>query len=93
MDPVKGSMYSELGEYARLSHSGPSTKELLRAQYCSSVGSDQHSPHDSSQLYDTADVSFNQPTDNNGRGQDTYTVKSQQSVQYTAGKGLQAVTI
>ena len=89
----KGSMYSELGEYARLSHSGPSTEKLLRPHYHSSVESDQHSPYESSQLYDTADVSFNQPTDNNGRGQDTYTVKSQQSVQYTAGKGLQVVTI
>ena len=89
----KGSMYSELGEYARLSHSGPSTEKILRPHYCSSVESDQHSPYESSQLYDTADVSFNQPTDNNGRGQDTYTVKSQQSVQYTAGKGLQVVTI
>ena len=89
----KGSMYSELGEYARLSHSAPSTEKLLRPQYRSSVESDQHSPYDSSQLYDTADVSFNQPTDNNGRGQDTYTVKPQQSVQYTAGKGLQVVTI
>ena len=89
----KGSMYPELGEYARLSHSGPSTEKILRPHYCSSVESDQHSPYESSQLYDTADVSFNQPTDNNGRGQDTYTVKSQQSVQYTAGKGLQVVTI
>ena len=89
----KGSMYSELGEYARLSHSGPSTEKLLRPHYHSSVESDQQSPYESSQLYDTADVSFNQPTDNNGRGQDTYTVKSQQSVQYTAGKGLQVVTI
>ena len=89
----KGSMYSELGEYARLSHSGPSTEKLLRPHYCSSVESDQHSPYESSQLYDTADVSFNQPTDNNGRGQDTYTVKSQQSVQYTAGKGLLAAII
>ena len=89
----KGSMYSELGEYARLSHSAPSTEKLLRPQYRSSVESDQHSPYGSSQLYDTADVSFNQPTDNNGRGQDTYTVKPQQSVQYTAGKGLQVVTI
>ena len=89
----KGSMYSELGEYARLSHSGPSTEKILRPHCCSSVESDQHSPYESSQLYDTADVSFNQPTDNNGRGQDTYTVKSQQSVQYTAGKGLQVVTI
>ena len=89
----KGSMYSELGEYARLSHSGPSTEKILRPHYCSSAESDQHSPYESSQLYDTADVSFNQPTDNNGRGQDTYTVKSQQSVQYTAGKGLQVVTI
>ena len=89
----KGSMYSELGEYARLSHSGPSTEKILRPHYCSSVESDQHSPYESSQLYDTADVSFNQPIDNNGRGQDTYTVKSQQSVQYTAGKGLQVVTI
>ena len=89
----KGSMYSELGEYARLSHSAPSTEKLLRPQYRSSVESDQHSPYDSSQLYDTADVSFNQPTDNNGRGQDTYTVKPQQSVQYTAGKGLLAAII
>ena len=89
----KGSMYSELGEYARLSHSAPSTEKLLRPQYRSSVESDQHSPYGSSQLYDTADVSFNQPTDNNGRGQDTYTVKPQQSMQYTAGKGLQVVTI
>ena len=89
----KGSMYSELGEYARLSHSGPSTEKILRPHYCSSVESDQHSPYESSKLYDTADVSFNQPTDNNGRGQDTYTVKSQQSVQYTAGKGLLAAII
>ena len=89
----KGSMYSELGEYARLSHSGPSTEKILRPHYHSSVESDQHSPYESSQLYDTADVSFNQPTDNNGRGQDTYTVKSQQSVQYTAGKGLLAAII
>ena len=86
----KGSMYSELGEYGHLSHGGPSTEKILRPQYRSSVESDQHSPYESSQLYDTADVSFNQPTDNNGRGQD---IKSQQPVQYTAGKGLLAAII
>ena len=73
-------MYSELGDYSRLSHSttGPSTQNLLKTNDHSVA--DQQSMYASTQLYDTADeIQHNQQP----RVKNT---KSKQSVQYAIGK-------
>ena len=80
-------MYSELGDYSRLSHStiGPSTQNLLKADHHSVA--DQQSMYASTQLYDTADeIQHNQQPRVN-------TTKSQQPVQYTIGKAPLVIII
>ena len=80
-------MYSELGDYSRLSHStiGPSTQNLLKADHHSVA--DQQSMYASTQLYDTADqIPFNQQPRVN-------TTKSKQSGQYPIGKAPLVIII
>ena len=75
----------ELSDYSHLSHSRPSTQNLLKTDYHSVA--DQQSMYASTQLYDTVDqIPFNQQPR-------VSTTKSKQSVQYTIGKAPLVIII
>ena len=75
----------ELGDYSHLSHSRPSTQNLLKTDYHSVA--DQQLIHASTQLYDTTDeIQHNQQP----RVKST---KSKQSVQYAIGKAPLVIII